>query len=77
LAKSILEKWNREKFNIKTTYDEKGDFDKGYKSLQIQLEKERRLRKKENQDSDEEEVTQKRQKLGDTNALSEFNRDHQ
>jgi len=39
LAKSILNKWYRNKYGIQTTYDAEGRFDEGWRSLQRQLAK--------------------------------------
>lgn len=66
-----MEKWNREKFNIKTTYDDKGDFEKGYKLLKLQMEKERQQRRKEDPEDSEEEPPRKRQKA-DPATMGQF-----
>ena len=34
LAKNILNKWYRNRFNIQTTYDAEGNYDNGYRGLQ-------------------------------------------
>ena len=38
LARTILNKWNRTKFNIPTRYDEAGEFDQGWQNLKSQLD---------------------------------------
>lgn len=63
MAKNILNKWYRSRFNIQTTYDSEGRFDKGWRSLQQQLDRERT--KEVDADEDEEEPSRKRQKQGD------------
>lgn len=52
LAKSILNKWYRARYNIKTSYDANGDFDLGWKKLQKQLDKERRRPSSDESDGD-------------------------
>jgi len=59
LAKSILNKWYRKRFNIQTTYDSEGRFDKGWRSLQMQLDRERQ-REVEADEDEEEEPARKR-----------------
>jgi hypothetical protein len=50
LAKRIMEKWNRMKYSIKSSYDSQGEFDEGYRQLHEKLGSIR----KENDGSDEE-----------------------
>ena len=38
LAKQIIDKWSRQIFEIKSSYDPDGEFDQGYKNLQKKLE---------------------------------------
>ena len=38
LARAILNKWNRTKYNITTRYDSNGDFDAGWQQLKRQLD---------------------------------------
>ena len=75
MCKSILEKWNRERYHIKTSYDSKGDFEKGYKKFQRSLDQERNARLAELRGSDDEdqEPDKKRKKTAQEHgSLSNF-----
>jgi len=66
LSKNILNKWYREKDGIQTTYDKEGAYDRGWRRLQKQLDRERIH--KENEDSDHEAShKRKRQKINEVN----------
>lgn len=64
LAGNILNKWYREKNDIKTSYDKEGLYDDGWKKLQKQLNKERKPELRD-EDSDDDVNSQiiKKQKL--------------
>lgn len=61
LAKQIINKWNRIKFDIKTHYDDCGEYDDGYRTFKRKLDKERIVKQttitaRKRQRIDEDEV---------------------